>query len=89
MIKKIKLLPRTAVLKLIRLYQKTVSLDHGFLADRYPDGYCRFYPSCSEYSHQAIESRGLLRGGLTSLLRILRCNPFSRGGYDPVKGRKN
>jgi len=45
---------------------------------------CRFFPSCSEYSLQALERYGLLRGLLLSLKRVLRCNPFYRGGYDPV-----
>jgi len=46
---------------------------------------CRFYPSCSEYSKQAIEKYGVLRGLWLSLRRILRCHPFSKGGYDPLK----
>jgi putative membrane protein insertion efficiency factor len=44
---------------------------------------CRFYPTCSEYGRQAIAHRGLLRGGLLAAWRVLRCNPFSAGGYDP------
>lgn len=46
---------------------------------------CRFYPSCSAYAVGAIEKKGLLKGLVLSSFRILRCNPFSRGGYDPVK----
>ena len=45
---------------------------------------CKYYPTCSEYSIQAIEKYGAWKGGLLSMWRILRCNPFSKGGYDPV-----
>ena len=46
---------------------------------------CRFYPTCSQYAVEALEKYGLLRGGLMAARRILRCNPFCKGGYDPVK----
>jgi putative membrane protein insertion efficiency factor len=46
---------------------------------------CRYYPSCSEYAVEAIEKKGALKGLLLSAFRIIRCNPFSKGGYDPVK----
>jgi len=46
---------------------------------------CRFYPTCSEYALEAISKYGVLKGGIKSIYRILRCNPFNRGGYDPVK----
>ncbi|PID76898.1 MAG: membrane protein insertion efficiency factor YidD [Deltaproteobacteria bacterium] len=46
---------------------------------------CRFTPSCSEYFVEAVEKYGLIRGGGMAFLRILRCNPLCRGGYDPVK----
>ncbi|MCK5451603.1 MAG: membrane protein insertion efficiency factor YidD [Candidatus Omnitrophica bacterium] len=48
---------------------------------------CRFYPSCSEYAIEAIEIDGLAKGSLKAVWRILKCNPFSRGGFDPVKKR--
>ncbi|MCK5794712.1 MAG: membrane protein insertion efficiency factor YidD, partial [Anaerolineales bacterium] len=44
-----------------------------------------FYPSCSHYTYQSIYKYGVLRGGLMGTWRILRCNPFSKGGFDPVK----
>lgn len=73
------------VLYLIKFYQKTISPDHGFFKYRHPYGRCRYYPTCSEYGYQAIEKYGLMRGGLKAIGRILRCNPFSAGGYDPLK----
>ena len=45
---------------------------------------CRFFPTCSSYAQQAILSHGVCRGGLLALWRILRCNPWTPGGYDPV-----
>jgi putative membrane protein insertion efficiency factor len=45
---------------------------------------CRFYPSCSEYAYLAVEKHGIMKGLLKSAWRVLRCNPFSPGGYDPV-----
>ena len=46
---------------------------------------CRFYPTCSEYSIQAIEKYGVAKGTVKSFWRILRCNPLNKGGYDPVE----
>lgn len=49
---------------------------------------CRFAPTCSEYAIEAIEQKGIARGTMLSIWRLLRCNPFSRGGWDPVKKEK-
>jgi len=46
---------------------------------------CKYYPTCSEYTKQAIEKYGILKGLILGLKRILKCNPFSKGGYDPLK----
>ena len=46
---------------------------------------CKYFPTCSEYTKQAIEKYGALKGGFLGIKRILRCNPFSKGGYDPLK----
>ena len=46
---------------------------------------CRYTPTCSEYAIEAIERRGVLVGGLLAVKRVVSCNPFSRGGYDPVR----
>ncbi len=50
---------------------------------------CRFYPTCSEYGLQAITHRGLIRGGPLAAWRLLRCNPFAAGGYDPGPWEKD
>jgi len=65
------------VISLIKFYQKAISPSLPRT--------CRFYPTCSNYSVEAIEKYGVLKGGIMSLWRILRCNPFSKGGYDPVR----
>ncbi len=69
--------PQFFLLTCIRLYQKTVS-------KALPSNTCRFYPSCSHYSYQAIYKHGAIKGLYLSIYRILRCNPFNPGGYDPV-----
>lgn len=76
--------PRHFVIKIIRIYQKTLSLDHGPLRVLHPHGFCRFHPTCSEYGIQAIEKYGIFKGGLKACLRVLRCNPFNKGGNDPL-----
>lgn len=77
--------PRYLVVKMIRLYQKTLSFDHGPLKFMYPHGFCRFQPSCSEYGIQAITKYGIFKGGYLTVKRVFKCNPFNKGGYDPVK----
>lgn len=47
--------------------------------------HCRFYPTCSEYSKQAIIKYGAIKGSFLSIKRILKCHPFNKGGYDPLK----
>ncbi|MBR0351539.1 MAG: membrane protein insertion efficiency factor YidD [Clostridia bacterium] len=65
---------------LINWYQKHISL---WLDSK--NIKCKYYPTCSEYTKQAIEKYGAFKGSLMGMWRILRCNPFSKGGYDPVK----
>jgi len=76
---------RRIVVGLIRLYQRTLSFDHSPLKAFYPHGFCRFTPTCSEYGAQAISKYGLIKGGILTAWRIIRCNPWNKGGYDPVK----
>jgi putative membrane protein insertion efficiency factor len=70
--------------KLIRLYQRTLSPDHGYLQVLFPGGVCRFEPTCSEYMQQAITRYGWA-GIMMGLNRLGRCHPFHKGGYDPLK----
>ena len=79
------LFPRFLVIKILRVYQKTLSFDHGFFKYLYPYGYCRFRPTCSEYTINAIEKYGVLKGGVIAFYRVMRCNPFNKGGYNPLK----
>lgn len=67
---------KAVVLALIRFYKRFLS---PFLGSN-----CRFYPTCSQYTYQAIEKYGVLKGGWMGIKRIARCQPFSKGGYDPV-----
>lgn len=67
---------RWLTLKLIRGYQRAIS-------PLLPSA-CRFQPTCSEYGYQAIAKYGIIRGGAMAAWRVLRCNPFCKGGYDPV-----
>jgi len=85
MFKKIYLLLGNFLINIIKFYQKTLSFDHGPLKAYYPYGFCRFTPTCSEYSIEAIKKHGPIKGIIKSIWRIMRCNPFNKGGYDPVK----
>jgi hypothetical protein len=69
--------PRMPLLALIRAYQMTFS-------KWLPADTCRFYPTCSHYGYQAIYTYGVFKGSWMAFTRVLRCNPFSAGGYDPV-----
>jgi len=68
---------RHVLIYLIKLYQKIIS-------PLFPPS-CRFYPTCSEYAVQAVTKYGALKGGAKAAWRILRCNPFNKGGIDPVE----
>lgn len=67
------------ILKLIKLYQNSVSKIFGKINPKYG---CRFYPSCSVYFSQAVEKHGAIKGSIKGIKRILKCNPFNGGGVD-------
>ena len=68
------------MLAAIRFYRKHIS-------PHFPSC-CKYYPTCSSYALEAIEVHGALKGGLLAAYRLLRCNPLSKGGYDPVPEKK-
>ena len=76
-LKKIWYFPRKLLVKLIRFYQLAISPRIG--------RHCKYYPSCSEYTRQAVDKYGIIKGSLLGIIRILKCNPFSKGGVDLLK----
>jgi len=71
---------RSAAVFPIRVWQRLVAPMFG--------ARCKYHPSCSEYAAQAITKYGILRGLVLAGWRVLRCNPFSHGGYDPVEAQR-
>lgn len=69
---------KNILIQLIKFYQKNISPYKTF-------GQCIYHPTCSEYGIEAISKYGALKGGWMTLIRILKCNPFAKGGYDPVR----
>ncbi len=68
------------IIIIINWYQKNISM---WLESK--NIKCKYYPTCSEYTKQAIEKYGALKGIFLGVIRIIKCNPFSKGGYDPLK----
>ena len=79
--KKISELAKKVAVFLIKTYQLTLS-------PRFSHGACRYTPTCSQYALEAVQIHGALKGSWLAFLRILRCNPFFKGGYDPVPPKK-
>ena len=70
-------IPRRVEIKMIEFYQKYISNAFGKR--------CIYYPTCSEYTKQAVDKYGIIKGNVLGLLRILRCHPFAKGGVDELK----
>lgn len=76
-------LPRNVLIGIIRVYQKTLSPDHSiFVKGFFPHGYCRFYPSCSEYAVLALKKYGVIFGLPRIVWRLLRCHPWAKSKVD-------
>lgn len=74
---------KTLVLSIIKAYQKFIP--KKFLGQVFERNACRFNPTCSQYTYEAVAKYGTIKGLLLGFGRILRCHPFSKGGYDPLK----
>ncbi len=74
------------ILFCIKIYQKTFSYDHGIIGKIYSNTrYCKFTPTCSEYTYEAINKYGVIKGSFLGLKRIIKCNPWTKScTYDPV-----
>lgn len=71
------------LISFLDLYQRILSPDHSAWGKAlFPGGFCKYTPSCSQYAIGAIKKRGVIVGSCKSLWRLLRCNPFSKGGLD-------
>lgn len=68
---------KSLILKLLKFYKKNISFLYY--------GSCKFHPSCCDYFMQSVEKFGSFKGSFYGFLRLLKCNPFSKGGFDPVK----
>lgn len=77
----IKSMIKKVMIFFIKTYQLTLS-------PRFSHGSCRYTPTCSQYAIEAIEVHGIIKGTLMAIWRIMRCNPFVKGGYDPVPPKK-
>lgn len=67
-----------------KIFVEPIKMYRRFVSPMLPPS-CRYWPSCSEYALQAIQKHGILKGGLLGAWRVIRCNPWSKGGIDPVR----
>ncbi len=78
-------LPRALLIALVRVYQATLSPDHGPLKNLHPHGYCRHEPTCSMYAIEMLEKRGAIVGSLLAFRRVLSCNPWNKPSDAKIK----
>lgn len=71
---------KNIMINIIKFYKKHISIFGESRGIK-----CKFYPTCSEYAIQAYEKYGFIKGSFLTIKRIFKCNPFSKGGYDPLK----
>lgn len=71
---------KSFLIYIIKFYQTNISSNTPAM--------CKYYPTCSNYAIEAIEKHGTLKGFLLAVFRVLRCNPFAKGGYDPVPEKR-
>lgn len=71
-------IPKNIEIFFIKIYQK-------FISPMFGKHRCIFYPTCSEYTKQAVDKYGIIKGNILGIIRILKCNPFSKGGVDYLK----
>lgn len=72
---------QSILIKFIKFYQKYIS--------SHTKAHCKYIPTCSNYAIESIKIHGAIKGSALAIFRILRCNPFSKGGYDPVKPKRH
>lgn len=84
MLEKLANLSRFLCLGAIKVYQRTLSPDHGWGRLLLPHAGCRYYPSCSAYTYEAVAQFGVARGLTLGLKRLARCHPWAQGGFDPI-----
>lgn len=70
-------IPKNLMIAIINFYQKNISI--------HTPKNCKYYPTCSEYTKQAVDKYGIIKGSILGIIRILKCNPFSKGGIDKLK----
>lgn len=74
---------KKSILFLIKIYQLLISPDQGIFRKQHP--VCRFYPTCSQYTYEAVQKYGAFEGLIVGLKRILRCHSWNTGGYEPIE----